>query len=93
MSIDNQVFQGKNNVTSKEYKEGFIFKYVLSSQQATIKLDFTMHKDSPFSLKLFESSFDIFDHVSGVKQRSDLYMPEPFIITDATIIGQSIALE
>jgi hypothetical protein len=93
MFVNNQVFQGENNVTSKEYNDGFIFKYIISSQQDTIKIDFTMHKESPLSLKLFESSFDIFDHVSGVKQRSDLYMPEPFIITDATIIGQSIALE
>jgi hypothetical protein len=73
-------------------KCSFFFKYIFSHQQETVQIDFTLHKDSPFSLTLFETSFDLFEHIKGVKPRSKLYMPEPFVITDATILRQSIML-
>ncbi|MGB0938507.1 MAG: M20/M25/M40 family metallo-hydrolase [Colwellia sp.] len=92
MSVNNQPFKNRNIPSCDKSMCRFFFKYIFSHPQETVKVDFTLHKDSPFSLKLFETSFDLFDHVKGVKPRSELYMPEPFVITDATIIGQSIIL-
>jgi hypothetical protein len=92
MSINNLPFKSRNIPTCNMSKCSFFFKYIFSHQQETVQIDFTLHKDSPFSLTLFETSFDLFEHIKGVKPRSKLYMPEPFVITDATILRQSIML-
>lgn len=93
LSINGQVFQKKQDAVRKSVKSGFFFKYVLSSSNETVHVELTVPKDSNLLLKVYETTFDLFEQLDDVEIRSSLYMPEPFILTDAIIIGQSVTFE
>jgi hypothetical protein len=83
----------RHGATNKKVRKGFFFRYVLSNPKEKITLNLSVAKSSELSLKVFGISFDLLEKVLGIQARSTQYMPEPFIINDATIIGQSIKLK
>jgi hypothetical protein len=93
MSVNGQPFMNGHGGTSKKIRKGFFFRYVLSNPNEKITLNLSVAKSSELSLKVFGISFDLLEKVPGIQPRSAQYMPEPFIINDATIIGQSIKLK
>jgi len=90
MSVNGQMLSSQQNVISKEVKGGFFFKYVLSAPSEKVRVELTVPSSSELSLKVFETSFDLFERVKDIQARSSVFMPEPFIVNDATIIGQSV---
>ena len=90
MSVNGQVFRKNNQVIEKTIKAGFFFGYTLSQPFESIVVVFTVPSSEPLSIKLYEYSFDIFDTFDEIEPRGELYMPEPFMLNDATIIGQNV---
>ncbi len=93
ISVNGQAFTRGAENFSKDVGPGFFFKYVVSSPDETVQVEMTVAGDAELSLKLFETSFDLFEQVEAIQPRSELYMPAPFVITDAVILGQSIEFE
>lgn len=92
MSANGQVYRKNNHVIEKAIRPGFFFSYTLSKPFESIVVDFTVRAADPLSIKLYESAFDMFETFTEIEPRGELYMPEPFILNDATIIGQSVKI-
>jgi hypothetical protein len=90
MSVNGHVYRKNNQLVEKAIKPGFFFGYDLSQPFESIVVEFTVASSDPLSIKLYESAFDIFDTFDEIEPRGDLYMPEPFMLNDATIIGQNV---
>jgi len=92
IKVNGQPLLLNNQAIERSVTEGFFFNYTLSTPLEAITVDVIVSKSTPLSLKIFESTYDIFERFPAIKPRLDIYMPEAFFINDATIIGQSISL-
>ena len=90
VSVNGQAYSQGPDVFNKDIYSGFFFKYVLSSPDEKLQIKIIVPKESELSLKVYETSFDLFEQINGIQARSALYMPEPFSINDAIIIGQLV---
>ena len=93
LSVNGQVFSRQGAILNKEIEPGFFFKYVFASPTETVTIELTVADSEQLQLKVYEIAFDLFERMDTLKPRSDLYMPEPFVVNDATIIGQSVNLD
>jgi hypothetical protein len=57
-----------------------------------LNLDISIVDNGEVSLKVFETAFDLFERFTDIKPRDEIFMPEPFMVNDATIIGQTLVL-
>ena len=93
MSVNGQVFQKYQQVVKAGLNAaGVFFSYTLSTPLESLVIDFTVPASEPLAIKLYESAFDLYEVFPGIQKRSALYMPEPFMLNDSTIIGQKVKL-
>jgi len=92
ISVNDEVFKHEKEIVAKKVDGEIFVKYVLSSPMEQIKLQLTVDNSTPLSLKVYGTSFDLFDHIEGFNARGPAYMPSPFSLNDATVIGQSVKL-
>ena len=59
----------------------------MSSPLEVLRLDMTIINKGEVSIKVFESAFDLFECFEDIDPRAEIFMPEPFMINNATIIG------
>jgi hypothetical protein len=92
MVVNGQPFLKESAPIESSFNGGFFFTYTLSSPFEEITVEITVSTLNTLSLKVYETAFDVFDKFDAIKPRGELFMPEPFMINDATIIGQSVHL-
>lgn len=90
-AFNSQAFSSEPGAV-KEIKKGFFFKYVLTHSHEKVSVELVVPKNTEVSLKVFETSFDLLERLDDVQARDSIYMPEPFVINDAVIIGQSVKI-
>lgn len=93
MKVNGQAFLNHAKPIESTIKKGFFFSYTMSKPFEEVTIELTVSTRNTLSLKVFETAYDLFDHFEAIKPRSALFMPEPFIINDAVIIGQRINIE
>jgi len=92
LSVNGQVFTKHGVPIENTYDSGFFFKYIMSSPLEELSLDLTIVDSGEVSFKVFETAFDLFERFTDIKRRDEIFMPEPFMVNDATIIGQTLVL-
>ena len=92
LSVNGQNFSKHGKLIQSSFNQGFFFRYIMSSPLEVLRLDMTIVNKGEVSIKVFESAFDLFERFEDIKPRDDIFMPEPFMINDATIIGQTLML-
>ena len=92
LSVNGQVFLKHDEPVENTYNSGFFFKYIMSSPREVLTLDLTIVDTGEISIKVFETAFDLFERFKNIKPRDEIFMPEPLMVNDATIIGQTLAL-
>lgn len=66
------------------------FNYYVTNQEA-LTIEFTVHTTDAFKLKVFESTYDLFQHPElKVSKRPSTEIPMPFVLNDATIVSYTI---
>lgn len=88
--VNGQSLLKQSAAIGSSFEPGFFFSYTLSSPLEKITIELTVSTANALSLKVFETAFDVFERFKTIKPRGELFMPEPFIINDATIIRQSV---
>lgn len=64
------------------------------SENDSLKVKFSVEKDSPISFKVMEYSFDLMDNPKfNIKKRPLYTMPKPFVITDAIAIQRTFSID
>jgi hypothetical protein len=92
LSVNGQVFTKHGVPIENTYNNGFFFKYIMASPLEELNLDISIVDNGEVSLKVFETAFDLFERFTDIKPRDEIFMPEPFMVNDATIIGQTLVL-
>lgn len=92
LDINGQAFLKHSKPAESTVSSGFFFSYTMAEPFEQLTIELTVAKENTLSIKVFETAFDLLESFDSIKPRSDLFMPEPFIINDATIIGQRIDL-
>ena len=90
--VAEHIVSTEGDPVTKKIEPGFFFKQVLSSPFESVTVTLTVNANRALSLKVYETSYDLLLHLPNIKPRGKSVMPEPFLMTDATIIRQSIAL-
>ena len=90
--VNEQLFTDVDGDLSKEVK-GNVLNYKLTSANEQVAIKLTVPKDSELSLKVYGTSFDLLKKLPDIQPRGPLYMPHPFSLNDAIIIGQSVPLK
>lgn len=84
----------KIDATSKlafEVKNGTIMSYFLTQEHELIELEFLVAKQQKFDMDVLEIKFDLLSNpFIKMKQRSEVMMPMPFVLNDATVIKTNI---
>lgn len=85
VSDSNTLYRGTLNLSLINY-------YV--SPNDSLKVDFTVKKDTDVSFKLMEYSFDLMDNPNfNMEKRLDYMMPKPFVATDATVLKHTFSVD
>lgn len=88
LSINGEVYNRK----TRHLERGVVLRHVVTRDQP---INITLHAnfEQPPNLRVIETRFDLFEAHPDIQPRSEMYMPEPFEFTDATILSQKIKLD
>ena len=81
---------------SKNYrgtKNSALINYYVSENDS-LKVHFSVSKESPVTFKVMEYSFDLMsDTQFNIAKRPDYTMPKPFVITDAVAVKRTFSID
>ncbi|MFO7673845.1 MAG: M28 family peptidase, partial [Lutibacter sp.] len=85
------------NVTSSEYvfsvQKGTIMNFYRTSKDEIIDIEFIVDKNQVMEIDVFEAKYDLFSNPQfKITPRTEIMMPMPFVLNDATIIKTNIKL-
>tara|TARA_R110002020_G_scaffold188940_5_gene387848 strand:- start:8588 stop:9958 length:1371 start_codon:yes stop_codon:yes gene_type:complete len=93
------MFNGKempSSSISKNYrgtKNSALINYYVSENDS-LKVHFSVAKESPVTFKVMEYSFDLMDDTQfNIAKRPDYTMPKPFVITDAVAVKRTFSID
>lgn len=99
ISFINMRFNGKNaNVddTQNSYRgtpNTALINYYVSPNDS-LRVDFTVEKNTSVSFKVMEYGFDLMDNPEfEMEERKDYMMPKPFVITDAIVVKRTFSVD
>lgn len=92
MRINGQLVAEHGKPVMSDHKGGFFLWHTISASNELLIVEFTVKAQKDFNFKVYETSYNLYEQFKHIKPRSNIFMPEPFIINDAVIIGQ-IALK
>ncbi|WP_310991676.1 M20/M25/M40 family metallo-hydrolase [Aequorivita marina] len=82
--------------TLKNYrgtKNRALINYFVSPNDS-LKVKFSIEKNTPVSFKVMEYSFDLMDNPKfNITERPDFTMPKPFVITDAVLVKRTFSVD
>src|SRR5690606_10674252 len=85
LADEENVYRGVKNTALVNY-------YV--SPNDSLKVKFSVEKETPISFKVMEYSFDIMDNPEfNIKKRPLYTMPKPFVITDAIAVKRTFSID
>ncbi|MDP3314152.1 M28 family peptidase [Lutibacter sp.] len=72
-------------------EKGSVMSYYLTSPTEIIDLEFMVDANQKFDLDILEAKFDLFSNPAfKITPRSEIMMPMPFVLNDATVIKTNI---
>ena len=83
------------NISGNDYvlsiKEGTIMSYYLTTENERIEIEFTVDENQQFDIDILEAKYDLFTNSEfKITPRSEIMMPMPFVLNDATVIKTNI---
>ncbi|WP_026451745.1 M20/M25/M40 family metallo-hydrolase [Aequorivita capsosiphonis] len=82
--------------TLKDYrgtKNAALINYYVSANDS-LKVKFSVEKNTPVTFKVMEYSFDLMDNPDfKITKRPDYTMPKPFVITDAVMVKRTFSVD
>ena len=86
----------KNNINSKNVfsvEEGTILSYYRTSKDEIIEIKFVVDKNQVIDIDVLEAKYDLFTNPQfSIIPRTEIMMPMPFVLNDATVIKTNIKL-
>lgn len=80
---------GANYVFS--VNEGTIISYYMTEENEIIGLEFVVALNQKFDIDVLEAKYDLFTNPQfTISPRSEIMMPMPFVLNDATVIKTNI---
>ncbi len=71
--------------------EGTIMSYYLTEENEIIDVEFVVDKNQKIAIDILEAKYDLFTNSEfKITPRSEIMMPMPFVLNDATVIKTSI---
>jgi hypothetical protein len=86
----------KNNINSKyvfSAEKGTIMNFYRTSKDEIIDIEFVVDKNQVMDIDIFEAKYDLFTNPQfSIIPRTNIMMPMPFVLNDATVIKTNIKL-
>ncbi len=90
LRVNGHTFTEHGKDTSHQHKAGFFFWHTVVPGETSLEIQLVLEGAEPINFKLFETRYDLYNTFDFIEVREPVYMPEPFIINDAIIIGQTV---
>jgi len=74
-----------------EVNEGSILSYYFTEKEEVLDIEFIVDRNQQFDLDILEVKFDLYTNpVFNITPRSEIMMPTPFVLNDATVIKTNL---